>query len=179
VKHGKMSLAHGGGVRADGDRSRCAAGPGVKQGGLLSLLLVVLCPLSHVLMMSVMSKGHRGAGHRAPETGEHTVHASAGTAPVGDSAAVTRPRGVPETPGDVPDADIELDVTTVRVRSPRSIPALRSHTPGPLLDSCRHSGWPPGQRTPGSRLPPRRSDRPGVGRVGRPRPCQTSGLLIL
>lgn len=62
---------------------------GVRLGGAASLLIVLLCPLSHLLMMSALGKGRghgqsrdtatgadghpRGVGH----SGEHTAEASA------------------------------------------------------------------------------------------------------
>jgi hypothetical protein len=40
---------------------------GVKLGGVLPFLFVLACPLSHVLMMAFMGKGHDHSGHGIDE----------------------------------------------------------------------------------------------------------------
>jgi hypothetical protein len=55
---------------------------GVKLGGVLPYLLIAACPLSHVVMMAFMGKGHdhRGHGEESSEAHDHSMHEQAGRA---------------------------------------------------------------------------------------------------
>jgi hypothetical protein len=65
---------------------------GVKLGGVLPLLFVLACPLSMVLMMGSMSKGHDHSGHGAEGSEEgHGAHCHEETAP----RAGLEPRALP------------------------------------------------------------------------------------
>jgi hypothetical protein len=57
---------------------------GVKIGGVLPYLLVLACPLSHLLMMKFMGKGHDHSGHGTDEEPEHdhSRHVAAVASPV-------------------------------------------------------------------------------------------------
>ena len=69
---------------------------GVTLGGVLPLLFILACPLSMVLMMGSMSKGHDHSGHRAEGSAEgseegHGARCHEETAP----RAVLEPRALP------------------------------------------------------------------------------------
>jgi hypothetical protein len=63
---------------------------GVKLGGVLPYLLVLACPLSHLLMMGFMGKEHEHSGHGGGQRHEHD-HAGHGPA-IGSQLALPAPR---------------------------------------------------------------------------------------
>ncbi len=55
---------------------------GVKLGGILPYLLIAACPLSHVIMMAFMGKGHdhSGSGDEVTRAHDHSAHQERGPA---------------------------------------------------------------------------------------------------
>ncbi len=63
---------------------------GVRLGGVLPLLMVLLCPLSHLLMMGVMGKGHDYGEHRRADARGRAAHLASPHSPIALPAPTDR-----------------------------------------------------------------------------------------